>query len=86
MTSLPTVWPRAARERGGIRRLRVSGSASGRTWGKKAEGARTDARMSVVNMAEAASNYSKLGMPDDVVGALLKPLPITLVDADAVQS
>jgi ribonuclease VapC len=36
-------------------------------------------------MAEVASHYSKLGMPDDVVAAMLTPLPITLVDSDAEQ-
>jgi PIN domain nuclease of toxin-antitoxin system len=57
----------------------------GEAGGKKVEGALAEARMSVVNMAEVASHYSKLGMPDDVISAMLTPLPITLVDADAEQ-
>jgi PIN domain nuclease of toxin-antitoxin system len=48
----------------------------------KVEGVLAAARMSVVNMAEVASHYAKLGMPDDDVRAMLRPLPITLVDAD----
>jgi ribonuclease VapC len=50
---------------------------------KKVEGAFANALMSVVNMAEVASHYAKLGMPDDVAAAMLRPLPITLMDADA---
>lgn len=38
--------------------------------------------MSVVNMAEVASHYHKLGMPDEDA-AMLHPLPVTLVPADA---
>ena len=57
----------------------------GEAGARKVEGALGDARMSVVNMAEVASHYSKLGMPDDVISAMLRPLPITLVDADAGQ-
>lgn len=55
----------------------------GEPGGKMVEGALAGARMSVVNMAEVASHFSKLGMPDDEVSAMLKPLPVTLVDADA---
>lgn len=55
----------------------------GEASGKKVEGVLGDARMSVVNMAEVASHYSKLGMPDDMVTAMLRPLPIKLIDADA---
>lgn len=55
----------------------------GEAGGKKVEAALGDARMSVVNMAEVASHYAKLGMPDDVVTAMLRPLPIRLIDADA---
>lgn len=55
----------------------------GEAGGKKVEGALGDARMSIVNMAEVASHYSKLGMPDDMVTAMLRPLPIKLIDADA---
>lgn len=50
---------------------------------KKVEGALTDARMSVVNMAEVASHYHRLGMPAELVDQMLRPLPITLVPADA---
>lgn len=50
---------------------------------KKVAGVLADASMSVVNMAEVASHYHKLGMPDDEVAAMLKPLPVTLVTADA---
>jgi PIN domain nuclease of toxin-antitoxin system len=52
---------------------------------KKVESVLAQARMSVVNMAEVASHYSKLGMPDDVVGAMLRPLPISLIEADTDQ-
>ena len=55
----------------------------GEAGGKKVEGVLGDARMSVVNMAEVASHYSKLSMPDDMVMAMLRPLPIKLIDADA---
>lgn len=57
----------------------------GETGAKKVAGALGDARMSVVNMAEVASHFSKLGMPDEEVTAMLKPLPITLVAADSEQ-
>lgn len=55
----------------------------GEAGAKKVEGVLAEAFMSVVNMAEVASHYSRLGMPDEVVGAMLKPLPIRLVDASA---
>lgn len=55
----------------------------GEAGGKKVEDVLGDACMSVVNMAEVASHYSKLGMPDDVVTSMLRPLPIRLIDADA---
>lgn len=51
--------------------------------GKKVEGALAEARMSVVNMAEVASHYHRLGMPAEMVDQMLQPLPITLVPADA---
>ncbi|HWI86718.1 MAG TPA: type II toxin-antitoxin system VapC family toxin [Sphingomonas sp.] len=51
----------------------------------KVEGVLSEARMSVVNMAEVASHYSKLGMPDHVIDAMLKPLPMKLIEADANQ-
>jgi PIN domain nuclease of toxin-antitoxin system len=49
----------------------------GEAGAKKVERVLADARMSVVNMAEVASQYSKLGMPEDDVRAMLTPLPIT---------
>ena len=49
---------------------------------KKVEGALAGARMSVVNMAEVASHYNRLGMPADMVDQMLRPLPIALVPAD----
>lgn len=54
----------------------------GEAGAKKVEGALTEASMSVVNMAEVASHYHKLGMPDDDVAAMLRPLPVRLVPAD----
>lgn len=50
---------------------------------KNVEGAIDQARMSVVNMAEVASHYHKLGMPNELVDQMLRPLPIVLVSADA---
>ena len=55
----------------------------GEAGAKKVEGTLTEASMSVVNMAEVASHFHKLGMPDEDVAAMLRPLPITLVPADA---
>lgn len=55
----------------------------GEAGARKVEGALAGSRMSVVNMAEVASHYIKLGMPDDEVDAMLRPLPIELVPADA---
>ena len=55
----------------------------GEPGGKKVEGALADARMSVVNMAEVASHYHRLGMPNELVDQMLRPLPVTLVKADA---
>jgi len=55
----------------------------GEAGAKKVEGALAGARMSVVNMAEVASHYHTLGMPDDEVDRMLRPLPIQLVPADA---
>lgn len=54
----------------------------GEAGAKKVESALAGSRMSVVNMAEVASHYIKLGMPDDAVDRLLRPLPIDLVPAD----
>ena len=55
----------------------------GEAGAKKVEGALAGSRMSVVNMAEVASHYHKLGMPDDAVDRMLRPLPIDMVPADA---
>lgn len=55
----------------------------GEAGAKKVEGALAGSRMSVVNMAEAASHHHKLGMPDDAVDRMLRPLPIDMVPADA---
>ncbi|MBI0533068.1 type II toxin-antitoxin system VapC family toxin [Sphingomonas sp. TX0522] len=55
----------------------------GEAGAKKVEGALAGARMSVVNMAEVASHYHKLGMPDEDVDTMLRPLPVELVPADA---
>lgn len=50
---------------------------------KTVEGALGDARMSVVSMAEVASHFHRLGMPPALVNQMLRPLPVTLVPADA---
>nr|WP_317893909.1 type II toxin-antitoxin system VapC family toxin [uncultured Sphingomonas sp.] len=55
----------------------------GEAGARKVEGALAGCRMSVVNMAEVASHYHKLGMPDDEVDRMLRPLPVELVPADA---
>ena len=55
----------------------------GEAGARKVEGALAGSRMSVVNMAEVASHYHKLGMPDDEVDRMLRPLPVELVLADA---
>jgi ribonuclease VapC len=55
----------------------------GEAGAKKVEAALAETCMSVVNMAEVASHFSKLGMPDEELSAMLKPLPVTLVEADA---
>lgn len=49
---------------------------------KKVEAALAGSSMSVVNMAEVASHYHRLGMPADLVEEMLKPMPIELVPAD----
>lgn len=38
--------------------------------------------MSSVNYAEVVSHFVHLGMPADQVDAMLRPLPITIIDAD----
>ena len=50
---------------------------------KKVEAALGDACMSVVSMAEVASHFHRLGMPPALVDKMLRPLPVTLVPADA---
>lgn len=55
----------------------------GEAGAKKVEGALAGARVSVVNMAEVAAHYVRLGMPDDDVDRMLRPLPVSLVPADA---
>jgi PIN domain nuclease of toxin-antitoxin system len=42
----------------------------------------TEARMSSVNYAEVVSHFIHAGMPADQVDAMLRPLPLTVVDAD----
>lgn len=41
-----------------------------------------DARMASVNYAEVVSHFIHAGMPPDAIDAMLKPLPMTIVDAD----
>lgn len=41
-----------------------------------------DAHMSSVNFAEVVSHFIHAGMPAGEVDAMLKPLPIAIVDAD----
>lgn len=40
------------------------------------------AQISVVNYAEVASHFIRLGMPEREVDAMLDPLPMTIVPAD----
>jgi ribonuclease VapC len=46
-------------------------------------GAIADARMSAVNFAEVVSHFIHVGMPPDEVDAMLAPLPLIVVEADA---
>jgi PIN domain nuclease of toxin-antitoxin system len=41
-----------------------------------------EARMSSVNFAEVVSHFIHAGMPASEVDAMLKPLPMTIVEAD----
>lgn len=41
-----------------------------------------DARMSSVNYAEVVSHFIHVGMPADQIDAMLRPLPMTIVEAD----
>ena len=50
---------------------------------KTVEAALGSAYMSVVSMAEVASHFHRLGMPPALVDQMLRPLPVTLVPADA---
>ena len=50
---------------------------------KTVEGALGDALMSVVGMAEVASRFHRRGMPPALVARMLRPMPVTLVPADA---
>lgn len=45
-------------------------------------GALTEARMSSVNYAEVVSHFIHLGMPAAEVEAMLRPLPVAIIDAD----
>jgi len=42
----------------------------------------TDAGMSSVNYAEVVSHFIHLGMPAAQVSAMLRPLPVAVIDAD----
>lgn len=41
-----------------------------------------DARISSVNYAEVVSHFIHAGMPAEQVEAMLRPLPLTVIDAD----
>ena len=41
-----------------------------------------DARMSSVNYAEVVSHFIHAGMPADHIDAMLRPLPVVIVEAD----
>ena len=51
--------------------------------GDKVANALAAARMCVVNLAEVTSHFVRHGMPPEEVEAMLRPLPIALVEADA---
>lgn len=51
--------------------------------GDRVAAAIADASMSVINLAEVASYFVHLGMPPREVDAMLNPLPMRLVPADA---
>lgn len=48
----------------------------------KVAGVIADSRMSSVNFAEVVSHFIHAGMPAGEVDAMLKPLPMAIVDAD----
>jgi ribonuclease VapC len=45
-----------------------------------------DAAMSAINLAEVVSYFAKLGATDADINALLQPLPIKIIPADAEMS
>ena len=51
--------------------------------GDKVASALIGSRMCVMNLAEVVSHFVHNGMPPDQVDAMLRPLPITWVEADA---
>lgn len=51
--------------------------------GAMVAGATASARMSAVNYAEVISHFIHAGMPPNEVDAMLAPLPLIIVDADA---
>lgn len=51
--------------------------------GETVAAAIADARMGVFNLAEVITHFANLGMPANAIDAMLAPLPITLVPADA---
>jgi ribonuclease VapC len=51
--------------------------------GAMVAGAIAGARMSAVNFAEVVSHFIHAGMPPDEVDAMLAPLPLIVVEADA---
>ena len=51
--------------------------------GAMVAGAIASARMSAVNYAEVISHFIHAGMPPNEVDAMLAPLPLIIVDADA---
>jgi len=53
------------------------------TGAAKVAGAIDGASMSAVNYAEVVSHFVQAGMPLDAVDAMLAPLPMTVVEADA---
>ena len=46
----------------------------------------TEAAISAVNLSEVADYYARLGMPRDMLTAMLADLPFTIVPADADQA
>ncbi len=51
--------------------------------GAKVAGVIAGARIGVVNLAEVVSHFVHVGMPLEAVEAMLAPLPMVVVDADA---